>query len=40
MYLLKLFFKSTFVRTLFLSEKIKEFSEKIKDGFDKFLSDR
>ena len=40
MYLLKLFFKSTFVRTLFISEKIKEFSEKIKDGFDKFLSDR
>jgi len=39
-YLLKLFFKSTFVRTLFISEKIKEFSEKIKDGFDKFLSDR
>lgn len=38
-YLLKLFLKSTFVKSLFISERIKEFSEKIKDGLDKFLSD-
>ena len=39
-YILKLFFRSTFVRTLFIGEKLREFSETIKDGLDKFLSDR
>lgn len=39
-YILQWFLKTTFIRSLFISEKIKEFSEKIKHGLDNFLSDR
>lgn len=37
-YAIKLIFKSAFIKSLFLTDKIKEFSYKIKDGLDKFLT--
>jgi len=39
-YVLKFVFGSAFIKSLFLREKLKEFSDKLKDGIDKFLSDR
>lgn len=39
-YVLKLIFGSAFIKSLFLKEKLKEFSDKLKDGIDKFLSDK
>lgn len=39
-YILQWFLKTTFIQSLFISEKIREFSEKIKNGLDNFLSDR
>lgn len=39
-YVLKLILGSAFVKSLFLAEKIKEFSDKMKNGIDKFLSDK
>ena len=39
-YVLKLILGSAFVKSLFLTEKIKELSEKVKGSIDKFLSDR
>lgn len=39
-YIIKISFRSAFVRSLFLTDRIKEFSEKMKNGIDKFLSDR
>ncbi len=38
-YLLKLIFRTLYIRTLFLSEKIRELSEKVKEGIDKLLSE-
>ena len=37
-YVIKLVFGSAFVKSLFLSERIRDFSHKIKDGLDGFLS--
>ncbi len=37
-YILKLIVRSAFVKTLLMHEKIKYFSEKIKNGLDRFLS--
>lgn len=39
-YIIKISFRSAFVRSLFLADRIKEFSDKMKNGIDKFLSDR
>ncbi len=39
-YLITISFRSAFVRSLFLADRIKEFSDKMKNGIDKFLSDR
>ena len=39
-YMLKLIFRSAYIRSLFLADRIKEFSDKMKDGIDKFLSDK
>ncbi len=39
-YLIKMSFRSAFVRSLFLADRIKELSDKLKDGIDKFLSDK
>ncbi len=39
-YLIKVSFRSAFVRSLFFADRIKEFSDKMKNGIDKFLSDR
>ena len=38
-YILKLMFGSAFTKSLLLKDKLKEFSDKLKDGIDKFLSD-
>jgi len=40
LYILKWLFKSAFVKSLFLADRIKYFSEKIKDGLDRFVSDK
>ena len=39
-YILKIIFRSAFIRSLFLADRIKELSDKLKDGLDKFLSDK
>lgn len=39
-YILKIIFRSAYIRTLFLTERLKEFGDKVKDGIDKFLSDK
>lgn len=39
-YVLKLILGSAFVKSLFLTEKLKELSDKLKDSIDKLLSDR
>ncbi|MEK7076588.1 MAG: DedA family protein [Patescibacteria group bacterium] len=39
-YFIKIFFRSAFIRSLFLADRIREFSSKMKNGIDKFLSDR
>jgi len=39
-YVLKLVLGSAFVKSLLLKDKLKELSDKLKDGIDKFLSDR
>src|SRR3989338_6145583 len=39
-YILKLTLGSAFIKALLLKEKLKEFSDKLKDGIDKFLSDK
>lgn len=39
-YVLRIMFRSIFVRSLFLREKLKDLSDKMKNGIDKFLSDR
>lgn len=39
-YILKIIFRSAYVRTLFLTERFRELGDKLKDGIDKFLSDR
>ncbi len=39
-YLIKVSFRSAFIRSLFLADRIKSFSDKMKNGIDKFLSDR
>lgn len=39
-YVLKFVFGSAFIKSLFLKEKFKELSDKLKEGIDKFLSDR
>src|SRR3989344_6912173 len=40
MYFIKMSFRSAFIRSLLLTDRIKEFSDKMKDGIDKFLSDK
>lgn len=37
-YILKLIFGSAFIKSLLLREKLRELSDKLKDGIDKFLS--
>jgi len=39
-YFIKMSFRSAFIRSLFLADRIKGFSDKMKNGIDKFLSDR
>ena len=39
-YVLKFVFGSAFIKSLFLKERLKEFSDKLKDGIDKLLSDK
>ncbi len=39
-YFIKISFRSAFIRSLFLADRIKGFSDKMKNGMDKFLSDR
>ena len=39
-YLVRMIFRSAYIRTLFFSERLKELSDKMKNGIDKFLSDR
>lgn len=38
-YILKLMFRSAYVRSIFISERIRELSDKMKDGLDKFFSE-
>lgn len=38
-YILKLILGGAFIKSLLLKEKLKELSDKLKDGIDKFLSD-
>ena len=38
-YLLKMIFRSAYIRSLFISERLKELSDKVRDGLDKFFSD-
>lgn len=38
-YTIKMAFRSAFIKSLFLSEKIKKLSDRLKDGIDKFLSE-
>src|SRR3989338_8703490 len=37
-YLLKMIFRSAYIRSLFISERLKELSDKVRDGLDKFFS--
>lgn len=39
-YVLKFTLGSAFIKSLYLTEKLKEFSDKLKDGIDRLLSDR
>jgi len=39
-YLIKMSFRSAFIRSLFFADRIKVISDKMKNGIDKFLSDR
>lgn len=39
-YIIKMIIRSAYIRTLFLTERIKELSDKLKDGIDKLLSDK
>ncbi len=39
-YLIKMSFRSAFIRSLFFADRIIEFSDKMKNGIDKFLSDK
>lgn len=39
-YLIKIMFRSAYIRTIFLTERIKEISDKLKDGIDKLLSEK
>ena len=39
-YVLKLVLGTAFVKSLFLTEKLRELSDKLKDGIDKLLSDK
>lgn len=39
-YLVKIIFRSAYIRTLFITERIRELSDKVKGGIDKFLSDK
>lgn len=39
-YLVKMSFRSAFIRSLFWADRIKELSTKMKNGIDKFLSDK
>jgi len=38
-YIIRMIFRSAFVRSLFIASKIRELSDKWKDGLEKFLSD-
>src|SRR3989338_2673264 len=38
-YILKLMFRSAYIRSLFIGERLKELSDKVKDGLDKLFSD-
>lgn len=39
-YFIKISFRSAFIRSLFFADRIREFSDRMKDGIDKFLSDK
>lgn len=39
-YFIKISFRSAFIRSLFFADRIKELSDKMKNGIDKFLSNR
>ncbi len=38
-YILRMVFRSMFIKSLFLQERLKDIGDKMKDGIDKFLSD-
>ena len=38
-YILKLMFRSAYIRSLFIGERLKELSDKVKDGLDKLFSE-
>lgn len=39
-YIIRLIFRSIYIKSIFLRETIKNFSDKMKNGIDKFLSDK
>ena len=39
-YFLKMIFRSAYIKKLFVAERLRELSDKIKNGIDKFLSDK
>lgn len=39
-YILKLIFRSAYIKTLFVTERLRELSDKVLEGIDKFLSDK
>ncbi len=39
-YFIKISFRSAFIRSLFFTDHIREFSDRMKNGIDKFLSDK
>ncbi len=38
-FILRIIFRSIFIKSLFLRERLKDLGDKVKDGIDKFLSD-
>ncbi len=39
-YLIKMIFRLAYIKTLFVTEQLRELGDKLKDGIDKFLSDK
>lgn len=38
-YILKMIFRSAYIRTLFVAERLRELGDKVREGLDKFLSE-